>query len=75
MIACLFWLKHQSKTIYFTLLQVAPNDIFRIDKCESSTANSAIAEQTDGEMNMNQEMIDLDRQSHSLKEKVKPIPV
>ncbi|KAG8635370.1 hypothetical protein MANES_16G027500v8 [Manihot esculenta] len=49
--------------------KVAPNDIFRIDKCESSTANSAIAEQTDGEMNMNQEMIDLDRQSHSLKEK------
>ncbi|KAJ9168853.1 hypothetical protein P3X46_020336 [Hevea brasiliensis] len=52
--------------------KVAPNDIFRIDKYESSTTNSAMNEQNDGEMNMNQEMIDLDKQSFSLKGKDLP---
>lgn len=66
-------MKHQSYKICYTSLQVAPNGIFRIDKYESSTASSATNEQNVREMNMNQEMVDLDKQSVSLKGKVTPI--
>ncbi|KAF2297693.1 hypothetical protein GH714_002283 [Hevea brasiliensis] len=49
--------------------KVEPNNIFRIDKYESSTTNSGMNEQNIGEMNMNQEMVDLDKQFFSLKGK------
>ncbi|XP_002519066.3 probable ubiquitin-conjugating enzyme E2 24 isoform X1 [Ricinus communis] len=51
--------------------KVAPNDIFRIDKYQSSPANSVlnVNEQNIDDVNLNQEMIGLDKQSSSLKGK------
>ncbi|KDP20972.1 hypothetical protein JCGZ_21443 [Jatropha curcas] len=49
--------------------KVEPSDIFRIDKYGNSVTNSAMNEQNIDEMNEEKEMIDLDKQSSSLKGK------
>ncbi|XP_065879333.1 probable ubiquitin-conjugating enzyme E2 24 [Euphorbia lathyris] len=48
--------------------KVAPNEIFRIDKCESSAANPVLSEQN-AEVNINEETVDIGKQSAGLNEK------
>ncbi|WCJ27036.1 ubiquitin-conjugating enzyme 23 [Euphorbia peplus] len=48
--------------------KVAPNEIFRINKCESPAANPELSEQN-AQANVNQETIDVGKQSSGLNEK------
>ncbi|XP_050217653.1 probable ubiquitin-conjugating enzyme E2 24 [Mercurialis annua] len=49
--------------------KVAPNEIYRIDKYHSLPANSGLNEQTADEMNLNPEMVELEKQSSNSKGK------
>lgn len=52
------------------MLQVAPYEIFQIDKPEDSTATHVLYDENVGESN--QEMIEHDKPSYNQKGKVKP---
>lgn len=52
------------------MFQVQPNEIFRVDKYEGSTASSPLHEQSSE--GLNQEMLDYEKQFSNLDRKVKP---
>ena len=66
-------MKHQSEILCWAFLQVSPDHIFRIDRCEVSAETMMQHEQREEEVN--QETVDHDKQFSVLKGKVNSTPL